>query len=132
MTSTLAQTFAQDIDRAFEHASEHASELYNSASIEIEEIVANARSDLAMISEDQKFGFNEYCCQQVDEFEQRVAEGKEEAEAEILNAFLTASENLDTAKQATRADYRQSALEYGRRAKSLPPLEKDQNGIANL
>lgn len=132
ITSALTQTFAQDIDRAFEHASEHASELYNSASIEIEEIVANARSDLAMISEDQKFGFNEYCSQQVDDFEQRVAEGKEEAEAEIRDVFLTASENFDTAKQAARANYRQSALNNGRRAISLPLVKEDEDGITNL
>lgn len=132
ITSALTQTFAQDIDRAFEHASEHASELYNSASIEIEEIVANARSDLAMISEDQKFGFNEYCSQQVDDFEQRVAEGKEEAEAEIRDVFLTASENFDTAKQAARANYRQNALNNGRRAISLPLVKEDEDGITNL
>ncbi|EUC39903.1 hypothetical protein COCMIDRAFT_110211 [Bipolaris oryzae ATCC 44560] len=123
ITGAFARTFAQDIDRAFEHASEHASELYNSASIEIEEIVANARSDLAMISEDQKFDFNEYCNKQLDEFEQRVAEGKEEAEAEVLDTFLAASENWDTAKQIVSANNKQSALNKVRRAISLPLLK---------
>ncbi|KAL6154939.1 hypothetical protein ACJQWK_11950 [Exserohilum turcicum] len=84
-----------------------------------------------MVSEDEKFSFNEYCSQQADEFERIVAKRKEEFEAEIRNAFLTASENLDTAKQFARANDRQKALNTGRRAMSLPLMKESEEGVAN-
>jgi cell division septum initiation protein DivIVA len=117
------------LERIFTDAVDQASELYNSADNEVNECLSDARLEFATLQEDHITAFNDDCNEKLTEFKERLVEDKDEVEAHADEVVLRAYDRLNMVgnKMCCRckchhgAKDKQSGLEQGRRAMSLPP-----------
>ncbi|CAG5181646.1 uncharacterized protein ALTATR162_LOCUS9788 [Alternaria atra] len=127
-TKTHLQRFLTD---ALDQASEQVSELHNSASVEFEEHLDDTRLDFATLKEDHIAVFNDDCNEKLVEFKERLVEKKDEAEVEVkAHADEVVAKAWDRLNMVDKgwcrrkclagAKDKQSKLEQGRRAMSLP------------
>jgi hypothetical protein len=119
------------INDALDQTSEQFSQLNNSAGVELEDCIDDAKFNLATLKEDYIAAFNEDCNEKLVELQERLAEEKDEAEVAVkahADAVVVKTwDRLDVMGMALcRHKYddgagdKQSILEQGRRAMSLP------------
>jgi hypothetical protein len=124
-TKTHLQKILTD---ALDQASNQVSELHNSAGVEFNECLDDARLDLATLKEDHIAAFNEDCNEKLVEFKERLVEEIEGTEAHADTVVLKAWDKLNMVEKEVwcrckclhSAKDKQSELEQVRRAMSLP------------